>query len=49
MAWLVWAVLFGVALSLFDPTAGWWDEVMLGALALIVVWSGPVGARRAGH
>lgn len=38
MAWLVWAVLFGVALSPIDPLATLWDEVALGTAALIVLW-----------
>ncbi len=42
MAWLVWLVLFGIAVSPADPIASRWDEVLLGALALLVA------ARRAG-
>jgi hypothetical protein len=38
MAWLVWAVLFAVALSPIDPFATPWDEIGLGALALGVLW-----------
>ena len=38
VAWLLWAVLFGVALSSLDPLATPWDEVGLGAVALIVLW-----------
>jgi hypothetical protein len=37
-AWLLWAVLFAVALSPIDPIPSWWDEVALGALALGVAW-----------
>jgi hypothetical protein len=37
-AWLVWLLLFLVALSPFDPIATPWDEVALGALALGVAW-----------
>ncbi len=36
-AWLVWIVLFGIAISPADPIASRWDEVLLGALALFVV------------
>jgi hypothetical protein len=36
IAWLVWAVLFILAVSPLSPTH--WDEVGLGALALIVLW-----------
>ena len=36
-AWLMWAALFGVALSSIDPLATPWDEVGLGAVALIVL------------
>jgi hypothetical protein len=36
MAWLVWAVLFILAVSPISPTH--WDEVALGALALAVLW-----------
>jgi hypothetical protein len=49
MAWLVWAVLFGIALSPVDPIATPWDEVALGAVAVIVLWrrlaDGPLGGR----
>jgi hypothetical protein len=38
IAWLVWAVVFVVALSPFDPIASRWDEVVLGAGALIAIW-----------
>jgi hypothetical protein len=46
MAWLVWAVLFGVALSPIDPLATLWDEVALGAAALIVLWRRLFGEHR---
>jgi hypothetical protein len=49
MAWLVWAVLFGVALSPIDPIASGWDEAALAALALIVLWRQLSGAHRAGR
>jgi hypothetical protein len=37
MVWLVWALLFGVALSSIDPLATQWDEVVLGFAALGVL------------
>jgi hypothetical protein len=49
MAWLVWFVLFGLALSPWDPIASRWDEVLLGALAVGVLWRRMIGARRVGH
>jgi hypothetical protein len=33
-AWVVWAVLFALALSPIDPLATQWDEVALAAVAL---------------
>jgi hypothetical protein len=47
IAWLVWAVLFAVALSPVDPLATPWDEVALGAAALIVLWRRLFGGSRA--
>ena len=40
VAWLVWATLFAIAASPIDPIASSWDEVALGAVALInfVAW-----------
>ena len=46
MAWLMWAVLCGVALSPIDPLATLWDEVALGAAALIVLWRRLFGGPR---
>jgi hypothetical protein len=46
IAWLGWALLFGLALSPLDPIASSWDEVALGALALAVVWRRLVGGHR---
>jgi hypothetical protein len=48
-AWLVWAALFGIALSPIDPITTPWDEVALGAVALIVLWHRISGERRAGR
>jgi len=47
VAWLVWAVLFAVALSPADPIATPWDEVALGAAALVVLWRRFFGGNRA--
>jgi hypothetical protein len=46
-AWLLWAVLFGIALSPIDPIPSLWDEVALGALALGVAWRRVVAGRQA--
>jgi hypothetical protein len=48
-AWLVWGALFVIAVSPLDPIPSWWDEVVLGALALGVLWHRIYGASRAGH
>jgi hypothetical protein len=47
MAWVAWAALFVLAVSPISPTH--WDEVVLGALALGVLWRRTGGAHRAGH
>jgi hypothetical protein len=47
-AWLVWAALFVLALTPADPFTTRWDEVALGAAALIVLWRWLAGAHRAG-
>ncbi len=47
MAWLTWAVLFGLAMSPLDPLATRWDEVALGALALLVAVRQIAAAHRA--
>jgi hypothetical protein len=49
VAWLTWAVLFGVALSPLDPLTTRWDEVLLGAGALVVLWHRLFAARQAGR
>lgn len=46
MAWFAWAALFVLALSPADPLATRWDEVALGAVALIVLWRRYGGGRR---
>jgi hypothetical protein len=47
MAWIVWAVLFAIALSPLDPIATPWDEVALGAAALALLWRRFFGGNRA--
>lgn len=49
MAWITWAVLFGIAISPLDPITSQWDEVALGALALIALWHRFFGGQRAGR
>ncbi len=49
MAWLTWAAMFGIAISPVDPIASSWDEVVLAAVALLVVWLRPSGGQRAGR
>jgi len=49
MAWLVWIVLFGLALSPLDPIASRWDEVLLAALAIAILWRHALGPPRAGR
>jgi hypothetical protein len=49
MAWLVWAMLFAIAISPLDPIASRWDEVLLGALAAGVLWRRMFVARRVGR
>jgi hypothetical protein len=48
-AWIVWAIALAVALSPIDPLLTVWDEVVLLAGALGVVWQRLVGGRRAAH
>jgi hypothetical protein len=38
MAWIVWGALLAIALTPVDPLATRWDEVVLGAVALAVLW-----------
>jgi hypothetical protein len=49
VAWIVWAALFALAVSPLDPIASSWDEVALGALAVVLLWRRIAGARRAGR
>jgi hypothetical protein len=45
-AWVVWALAFLIALPPLDPLATPWDEVVLGAAAMIVLWRRIAGGRR---
>jgi hypothetical protein len=47
IAWLLWIVLFAVALSPVDPIATPWDEAALAAAALFVLWRRLFGGNRA--
>ncbi len=47
VAWMVWAVLFGIAVSPLDPFATPWDEVALAAVAMMVIWRRLFDERRA--
>ena len=49
VAWCAWGVAFLVATSPLDPLATPWDEVVLGAIAMGVLWRRTVGGRRAEH
>jgi hypothetical protein len=49
IAWVLTAVLLGIALSPIDPLATPWDEVVLGAVILSVLWVRIVGRHRAGR
>jgi hypothetical protein len=46
MAWISWGVLLALALSPADPITSRWDEVLLVAFALAVLWRRAFGARR---
>jgi hypothetical protein len=47
IAWVVWAVAFLIALPPLDPLSTPWDEVVLGAVAMGVLWRRTFVARRA--
>jgi hypothetical protein len=49
IAWLLWAALLAVTLSPLDPVTTRWDEALLAAVALPVLWHRLVVARRAEH
>lgn len=47
IAWGVWLVLLVLAVSPISPTH--WDEVVLGAIGLAVLWRRHVAGRRVEH
>ncbi len=49
IAWVVWAIAFLIALPPLDPLSTPWDEVVLGAAAMAVLWRRTVGGRRVGR
>src|SRR5207249_11042906 len=49
MAWVSWFLLLALALSPIDPIASRWDEVLLGAFALGVLWRRAFAARPSGR
>jgi hypothetical protein len=49
IAWVAWLLAFLIALPPLDPLATPWDEVVLGAAAMAVLWRRTVGGRRAEH
>ena len=49
VAWVVWALAFLVALPPLDPLSTPWDEVVLGAAAMAVLWRRTVAGHRAEH
>jgi hypothetical protein len=49
IAWLVWALAFVVALPPLDPLSTPWDEVVLGAAAMAVLWRRIAAGRRVEH
>jgi hypothetical protein len=46
IAWCVWALAFVLCTTPLDPLATPWDEVVLGAAGMIVLWRRIVGAHR---
>jgi hypothetical protein len=49
VAWLLWAILFALALSPIDPLATRWDEAALAVLALTALAYHSYGGHRAEH
>jgi hypothetical protein len=47
IAWVVWLAAFLIALPPLDPLSTPWDEIVLGAFALGVIWRRLAGGRRA--
>jgi hypothetical protein len=48
-AWFMWALLLAIALSPLDPIATRWDEAVLGALGLALLWHRLAAARQDAH
>jgi hypothetical protein len=46
LIWILWAVLFAVAISPIDPLATQWDGVALAACGLAAVWRRLFASRR---
>jgi hypothetical protein len=46
IAWLAWAGLLAIALTPLDPLSTRWDEIVLIAVALAVVWRRLVAGRQ---
>ena len=49
IAWVVWGLAFLIALPPLDPLATPWDEVVLGAAAMAVLWRRIAGGHRVGR
>jgi hypothetical protein len=49
VAWIVWALLFALAMSPLDPLATWWDAALLGALGAFLLWRRLGDRHRAEH
>jgi hypothetical protein len=49
MAWVCWSLLFVVAVTPLDPISSRWDEVLLAAVALGVIWQRLLGDHRVGR
>jgi len=47
MAWLVWAAAFILSLPPWDPLSTPWDEIVLGAAAMGVLWRRMLAGHRA--
>jgi hypothetical protein len=46
IAWVVWGLAFMIAISPYDPLSTPWDEVVLGAVAMSVLWRRIVAGRQ---
>jgi hypothetical protein len=49
IAWLSWFLLLALAISPLDPITTRWDEVLLVAFAVGVLWRRTVGGHRVGR